>query len=105
MKRLIGLILFLALLPVSAFNVLLILFLLRDVDSYKALIIFVPTMLLLVGLQKTFLRMYREEKPNHPAAQGKPQTIRCHCCGGRNEVTGIRPGTCRYCFVRLRWPK
>jgi hypothetical protein len=102
-KKIIGILLFIALLPFTAFNILLVCIALVRTQYIKTLIIFVLSLGLLVWFQIIFWRLFRGQQSAKRFVSKDPQVIRCQCCGGSNRVSGKKLGRCQYCSVKLRF--
>lgn len=92
------------LIPCFLFTLMLNLVSLFTEGLQLALIVFFPFLILLIALIRSIIHKIRDNDKIvdefQPVMQGL--SIRCRCCGGRNKVVGLKPGTCKYCFTKLR---
>ena len=100
-KKIIAIVLFIALLPITAFNVILVCLTFAWTQYLKTLILFIPSLLLLLWAQRVFWRMFRGRQAAKPTTERGLRVVRCRCCGGSNTVSGTRLGKCKYCSVKL----
>ena len=100
-KKIVGIVLFIALLPFTVFTLLMVCQAFYWTQYLVTLVLFVPALGILSGLEILFWRMFRSRRAKKMRVENRTQPVRCASCGGLNPVDN-QSGQCQYCFAKLR---